>query len=265
MTDAARRSIRTIIADDERAARAHLASILACIPDVDVVGEVATGTDAVEVIERERPDLAFLDLEMPELDGLGVVRVVHKSRMPLVVFVTAHDAYAVRAFQLNAVDYLLKPVLPERVLQTIERVRARLASDAPVLEKETDRIKTTAEELRPRAVNGYLRRIPVRERNDILIVGVEQIAAVVAAGELLHIMGITGERHTIIYRLKDLEARLDPAIFVRVSRGALVNVDMIQRISPLSTGTYVVTLKNKAQLPVSRLRARVLRDELFRL
>jgi two-component system LytT family response regulator len=111
----------------------------------------------------------------------------------------------------------------------------------------------------------YLRRIPVRRRDDIVIVPVDQIAAVVADSELLQITTIAHERHTITYRLKDLEARLDPARFVRLSRGALANVDLILKISLMPGGTYVVTLKNNMQLPVSRLRARVLRDELLRL
>jgi two-component system LytT family response regulator len=256
--------IRTVVADDERPARAFLLALLERCSDVEVVGEAETGADAAELIERARPDLALLDLQMPELDGLGVVRMIRKDHMPLVAFVTAYDEYAVRAFELNALDYLLKPVEPARLRATLNRAHERL-EQADFRPAEADRLKAVASEIQIGAPTGYLRRIPVRRRDDIVIVPVDQIAAVVADGELLQITTVAHERHTITYRLKDLEARLDPARFVRLSRGALANVDLILKISPMPSGTYVVTLKNNMQLPVSRLRARVLRDELLRL
>jgi len=256
--------LRTILADDERPARAFLVGLLERCADVELVGEAATGPEAVELIERERPDLALLDLQMPELDGLGVVRVVRKDRLPLVAFVTAYDEYAVRAFELNALDYLLKPVEPSRLRATLNRAHERL-EHADFRPAEAERLKAVASEMQLGASAGYLRRIPVRRRDDIVIVPVDHIASIVADGELLHITTVAQERHTITYRLKDLEAKLDPARFVRLSRGALVNVDLILKISPMPGGTFVVTLKNNTQLPVSRLRARVLRDELLRL
>jgi len=256
--------IRIVVADDERPARAFLLALLERCNDVEVVGEAETGTEAAELIERARPDLALLDLQMPELDGLGVVRMIRKDRMPLVAFITAYDEYAVRAFELNALDYLLKPVEPPRLRATLNRAHERL-EQADFRPAEADRLKAVASEIQLGAPTGYLRRIPVRRRDDIIIVPVDQIAAVVADGELLQITTVAHERHTITYRLKDLEARLDPARFVRLSRRALANVDLILKISPMPSGTYVVTLKNNMQLPVSRLRARVLRDELLRL
>jgi two-component system LytT family response regulator len=218
----------------------------------------------VEVIERVRPDLALLDLQMPELDGLGVVRTVRRDRLPLVAFVTAYDEYAVRAFELNALDYLLKPVDFVRLRVTLARAHERL-EQADFRATEAERLKAVASDIRIGPPAGYLRRIPVRRRDDIVIVPVEQVASVVAEGELLHITTVAHERHTITFRLKDLEARLDPARFIRLSRGTLVNVDLILKISPMPGGTYVVTLKNNVQLSVSRLRARVLRDDLMRL
>jgi two-component system LytT family response regulator len=256
--------LRVVVADDERPARTFLVSLLRAWPDVEIVGEAETGTEAVELIERVRPDLVLLDLQMPELDGLGVVRMLRKDRLPLVAFVTAYDEYAVRAFEANAVDYLLKPVEPLRLRATLTRVQQRL-EHTDFHPAEAERLKAVATEIDAGTRRGYLRRIPVRRRDDIVIVAVDQIAAVVADGELLHITLIAGERHTITYRLKDLEARLDPSRFVRLSRGSLVNADLIQRVSPMPGGTYVVTLTNGLQLPVSRLRARALRDELLRL
>jgi two-component system LytT family response regulator len=256
--------LRTIVADDERPARAFLLALLERCTDVEVVGEAETGSEAAELVERERPDLALLDLQMPEVDGLGVVRMIRKDHLPLVAFVTAYDEYAVRAFELNALDYLLKPVEPARLRATLNRAHERL-EQADFRPAEAERLKAVASEIHLGTPMGYLRRIPVRRRDDIVIVPVDQIAAVVANGELLQITTVAHERHTITYRLKDLEARLDPAQFVRLSRGALVNVDLILKISPMPSGTFVVTLKNNMQLPVSRLRARVLRDELLRL
>jgi two-component system LytT family response regulator len=256
--------LRVVVADDERPARAFLTSMLASQPDVEIVGEATTGTEAVELIERVRPDLALLDLQMPELDGLGVVRMVRKDALPLVAFVTAFDEYAVQAFELSAIDYLLKPVDPVRLRLTINRALERL-EQADFRPAEATRLKAVAESVQLEGPTPYLRRIPVRKRDDIIIVPVDQIAAIVADGELLHLTMVNGERFTITYRLKNLEARLDPARFVRLSRGTLANVDLIHRISPMPGGTYVVSLKNNMQLPVSRIRARVLRDELLRL
>lgn len=257
--------LRVVVADDERPARAFLVSRLAPWPDVEIVGEAETGTEAVELIERVRPDLALLDLQMPELDGLGVVRILRKDRMPLVALVTAYDEHAVSAFELNAIDYLLKPVEPLRLRQTLSRAQERLER-ADFMPSEVQRIKAVTTELASAtAAGGYLRRIPVRKRDGIVIVPVDQIAAVVADGELLHLSTIGKQHHTITYRLKGLEARLDPARFVRLSRGSLANVDLIQKVSPMSGGTFVVTLTNGVQLPVSRIRARLLRGELLRL
>ncbi len=257
--------LRVVIADDERPARAFLTALLASCPDVDVIGEATGGAEAVELMERVRPDLAFVDLQMPELDGLGVVRLVRKDRLPLIAFVTAYDEYAVRAFELNAIDYLLKPVDPARLRTTLDRAHERL-EHAEFRAGDLERLRAVASDLAPsQDAPGYIRRIPVRTSDAIILVPVEQVAAVVAQGELLHLTTVTRERHTIVHRLKDLEARLDPARFLRLSRSALINVEMIHRISPMPSGTYVVTLKNNLQFPVSRLRARALREGFLRL
>src|SRR5437667_8883498 len=137
--------VRIVIADDERPARSFLASILRTFKDVDIVGEAANGMEAVHLIESRRPDLALLDLQMPEVDGLGVVRLLKKNRTPLVAFVTAYDEYAVRAFEVNAVDYVLKPVEAARLRQTIDRARERLERD-DYRSEETDRVRAAASE-----------------------------------------------------------------------------------------------------------------------
>jgi two-component system, LytTR family, response regulator len=258
-------TLRVVIADDERPARAFLASMLRSFPDVDLVGEADGGAAAVALIEKTGPDLALLDLQMPDVDGLSVVRLVRKARLPLVAFVTAYDEYAVRAFELNAIDYLLKPVEPARLRRTLQRAHERL-EHADVRGAELDRIQAAAMVAAGSpSPPAYLRRIPVRERDDIVILTVNDIASVVAHGELLHLTTIAGRRHTVNYRLKDLEARLDPARFVRLSRGILANLDQLERVSPMPSGTLLATLKNGQKLQISRQRARALREHLLRL
>jgi two-component system LytT family response regulator len=259
--------LRVVVADDERPARAFLASMLRACDDVEVAGEAADGAEAVELIERVHPDLAFLDLQMPEVDGLGVVRLLRKSALPLVAFVTAYDEYAVRAFELNAVDYLLKPVDAPRLRQTLTRAHDRLerADWRATRDEDAARVLAAVDAIAADAAPAPLRRIPVRRRDDVVFVPVDQIASAVADGELLHLHTAAGERHTITYRLKDLEARLDPLEFVRLSRGTLARVDAIHKVSPMPGGTYLVTLRNGQQLPVSRIRSRVVRDQLLKL
>jgi two-component system, LytTR family, response regulator len=259
-----RTSLRVAIADDERPARSYLAALLRAFEDVEVVGEAEDGAAAVEMIERERPDLALLDLQMPEVDGLGVVRLLRKTSMPLVAFVTAYDEYAVRAFELNAVDYLLKPVDRARLRETLKRAQERLErSDARG--DEVANLRAAAADYETATRPEYLERIPVRQRDEIFILSVREVASIVADGELLHLTNARGEGFTINYRLKEMEARLDPSLFVRLSRGALANVEMISRVSPMPGGTYLVKLSNNQQIPVSRLQSRVLRETLLRL
>jgi two-component system LytT family response regulator len=255
--------LRVVLADDERPARALLTEMIQSGSEAEVVGEAVTGSEAVSVIERLSPDLALLDLEMPEMDGLEVARTVRSDKMPLVAFVTAYDEYAVRAFEINAVDYLLKPVAPERLAETFRRARERLARPG-WRDDQIDQLRSTfAAYQLSRA--GYLERLPVRKRDDILMIPTDQIVSAVADGELLHLTTVRNEKHVISYRLKDLEARLDPDRFVRLSRGALANVRMITRFSPMPGGTYLAIMANGQELQVSRSQARVLRGTLLRL
>jgi two-component system, LytTR family, response regulator len=256
--------IRAIIADDERPARSFLSSMLKRRPDVEIVGEAETGVEAVSLIERERPDLAFLDLQMPELDGLGVVRVLKRKHMPLVVFVTAYEEYALRAFELNAVDYLLKPVSPARLTEALDRARDRLER-ADLRSTEIDRVKAAVDAYEAEARLPYLERIPVRRQDDVLLLPVKQIASIIAERELLHITTGRGEKHTITYRLKDLEMRLDPVKFVRLGRGAIAAIEMIAKVHLAPGGAYLVSLTNGEELQVSRIQSRVVRERLLKL
>jgi two-component system LytT family response regulator len=241
-----------VVADDERPARSFLVALLRSFEDVVVVGEAASGREAVAMIEKEKPDLAFLDWQMPELDGLAVVRQLRKQSVPLIAFVTAYDEYAVRAFEVNAVDYLLKPVDKSRLRDTLNRAQDRMEQAELVVEQ-------------PSSAPAFLERIPVRHREEVVIVPVQQIASIVADGELLKITTTRNERHTITYRLKDLERMLDPGKFIRLGRGTLANVDQIGKVAVMPGGTHVAMLANGQKLPVSRIQSRVLRERLLKL
>ena len=256
------RRLRVILADDERPARRFLVNLLKSFPDLDIVGEAGNGKEALDLIEAERPDLALLDLHMPEAGGLDVARLVKAGATPSIAFVTAHDDFAIEAFELNAIDYLLKPVERERLARTIERARTR-ASAAPA-----ERAKGLAEAsaaLDSATRTDYLERIPVRRRDETMILPVRQISSIVADGELLHLTTTTGERFTISHRLHALEARLDPRRFVRLSRGTLAALDQIKKVTPMPGGTYQVQMGNAESLQVSRIQSRLLRETLLRL
>ena len=257
-------ALRILIADDERPAREYLKKLISRIDEAEVVGEAENGLDAVESIKTLQPDLALLDLQMPELTGLEVVRQIPDEKMPLVAFVTAFDNYAVQAFELNAIDYLLKPVELARLRETIDRAAQRLEK-ADWRDVERRRVEAAAETLEGASGSGFLKRIPVRIREDIYLVPVDEIASIVADGELLYLTTADRTKYTINYRLKDLEARLDPDIFIRLSRGALANLKMVERITPFAGGTYIIYLVNGQELTSSRLQSKVLRSQLLKI
>jgi two-component system LytT family response regulator len=254
--------LTVLIADDERPARSFLSALLRQHTEVQIVGEAADGTSAVQLIESLRPDLVFLDLQMPELDGLEVVRLLKPETMPLVVFVTAYDHYAVRAFEANAVDYLLKPVEPARLAEALQRAQDRLERDdtrnAARVAKAVTAIETVGD--RP-----FLRRLPVRHNDDVVLVPVERIAALEAQDEMVRVTTTANERFTVAARLKDLETRLDPERFLRLSRSTICNGDLIVRVTPVEGGLLQFTLASGLRLTASRMRSRELRGRLLEL
>ncbi len=258
----ASKPLRVLLADDERPARRFLLGLLRQCENVEVVGEAATGREALELIEQHKPDLALLDMQMPDLGGLEVARFLQKGVAPVVAFVTAFDEFAVEAFELNAVDYLLKPVELTRLKATLTRARSRARAAQAERARQLQAASAALDTANRR---GFLERIPVRKRDEIIILPVRQIASIVADGELLYLTTAQNERYTISYRLHALESKLDPRRFVRLGRGTLAAVEAIQRVSPMPGGTYQVTFTNGQQLPVSRLQSRVLRDTLLRL
>lgn len=256
--------LRVLVADDEGPARRYLAGLLTECEGVELVGEAASGEEALALIERTQPQLVLLDLQMPEIGGLDVARRLPAERLPLIAFVTAFDDHAIEAFELNAIDYVLKPAQLERVQDTVNRARHRLALREPP-QARAAALSSAAEAYERAEQRPYLARVPVRRRDEVVLLPVRQIAYVTAEAELLHITTIANERYTVTHRLHLLEARLDPRRFVRLSRGTLANVDLITRMNPMPGGTYTATLSNGQQLQVSRIQSRVLRDTLLKL
>jgi two-component system LytT family response regulator len=257
-------ALRIVVADDERPSRRFLVGLLKTLPGAQLVGEAESGEEAIQLIEAERPHLALLDLQMPEIGGLDVVRRVSKVALPLVAFVTAFDDYAVEAFELNAIDYLLKPVQKDRLAATIDRARERLRQPESS-EQRAAKLAAATSAYTQAARRQYLERIPVRRRDEVIILPVRQIASVVAEGELLHLTTVGNDRYTIMHRLHALEAKLDPRRFVRLGRGTIANIELIARISPMPGGTYLATLSNGQELQVSRIQSRMLRQTLLKL
>lgn len=253
--------LRVVLADDERPARRFLVNLLKAFPDIQIEGEAANGREAVSLIEDVKPDLALLDINMPEVTGLNVVKLVKAGATPSIVFVTAYDEYAVQAFEVNAVDYLLKPVEKERLAAALDRARARKAS----IPERVSGLTAASTALDVVTRRQHLERIPVRRRDETFILPVRQIASIEADGELLHLTTISNERYTISHRLHALESRLDPRRFIRLSRGALVALDMIQKVSPMPGGTFQVLLNNGQTIVASRIQSRLLRETLLRL
>ncbi len=232
--------------------------------NVSLVGEAENGAEAVEKIKLLKPDLALLDLQMPEMSGLEVVKNLAENETPFVAFVTAFDEYAVKAFEINAIDYLLKPVEKTRLAETLQRVSERL-KETKNQTGEISRLKNAIDDYEQNISNEKLERIPVKKRGEILLVPVGEIASVVAEGELLHITTDKNQRYVINFRLKDLESRLDTEKFVRLSRGALANLEMFEKIAPMPGGVYQITLKNGQKIPTSRQQSRILRERFLKL
>lgn len=241
--------LRVMIADDEPPARAMLRMYLERIPGVEVVAEAVDGMDALEKLAGVRPDLLLLDIRMPGLDGFEVLEAMpDESPVPEVVFVTAHDDQAVRAFEVEAVDYLLKPVSEERLGQMLVRVRKILAARSPESSPQRERTSRAAEAVR---TPGFARRFVVREREHYLLVRTEELIRVESAANYAS-LHTAGRSHLLRATLAALEQQLDPDRFVRIHRAHIVNLDQVARVVPDGHGDGEVVLKDGTTLPFSR-------------
>ncbi len=240
--------LTTLIVDDEPLAREGLSMLLSRDPEISAIHEAKDGREAVAVIQSVRPDLVFLDVQMPEMDGFAVVREVGAEQMPAVVFVTAHDQYAIQAFEISAIDYLLKPVTEERFSRALVRAKTRI-SLKPADETSRQIISLLETIASPRR---YLKRLAVRSAGRTIFVDVEDIDWIEAAENYVQLhAGRTG--HLLHVAMNALEKSLDPEMFARIHRSVIVNVSRIKELQPALHGEYVITLQNGVRLQSGRI------------
>jgi len=252
--------MKAVVVDDEQLARDELQFLLEQLDDIDVVAQAGNGVEALRVIEEHQPDLVMLDVQMPGLTGFEVARrVVQAGLESQLVFVTAYDQYAIDAFEVNAVDYLLKPVEPERLATAVERVRKRLGAEKS--RKETD-LEPLLQMLADRQTRREQLAIKVEER--FLLVQTDEVVHASVEGDQIRVVtnSLSG---TSNYRtLDELQTRLDPGVFWRVHRSHLVNINKIKEIVPWFSRNYILKMKDAkgTEIPVSRSQTRRLREYL---
>jgi two-component system LytT family response regulator/two-component system response regulator LytT len=249
-------TLRTLVVDDEKLARDRLRGFLASLGGVELIGEAANGLEAVQMIEERRPDLVFLDVQMPGMNGFEVLRAL-PGRAPQVVFATAYDEYAIRAFEVQAIDYLLKPFARTRVEEAVGRVRNRLKQGDPGFDVEA--VVRRLEEGR----KAYVTQISAHSGRRILLLPVEDVQWFGVENRLVYLH--TSERAFMTnYTLRDLEERLDPELFFRVHKASLVNLRHVKEIVPWFGGRYRLAMRDhaKSEVAVSRTQARALRAKL---
>ncbi|MES2699361.1 MAG: LytTR family transcriptional regulator DNA-binding domain-containing protein [Pseudomonadota bacterium] len=253
-------TIRTILVDDEKLAIQGLQLRLEAFPEIEVIGTCANGREAIRAIKTEKPDLVFLDIQMPGFDGFSVVKGVMEIDPPLFVFVTAYQEHAIRAFEANAVNYLMKPVDEAKLADTVERVRQRLAEKRGA--EEAEKLKDVLAEVAPDAMDAmpddvdpnagrYEKLINIKDKGQIFRVDVDSIERIEAAGDYMVIY--TADNSLILREtMKDLERRVDPRSFQRVHRSTIVNLDQVRQVRPHTNGECFLVLESGAEVKVSR-------------
>jgi two-component system, LytTR family, response regulator len=239
--------IRVVIADDEALARDQISDLLKRFEDCELVGVCADGRQALTAIEENRPDLLFLDIEMPELNGFEVLQEIRVAPMPAVVFVTAYDKYAIQAFEAHALDYLLKPFDFERFERTLQRARKQIAAsrNGELNEKLIQILQSRKSEPK------FLDRLAIKSRGRVIFLRTDEITWIEAAGNYLELH--TGkESHLIREPISDFEQRLNPERFIRIHRSCIVNVESIKELQPGFGGEYLVVMNDGQQLTASR-------------
>jgi two-component system LytT family response regulator len=252
-------TIRTILVDDEKLAIQGLQLRLMDFPDIEVIDTCTNGREAIRKIKTEKPDLVFLDIQMPGFDGFSVVKGIMEIDPPLIVFVTAYSEHAIRAFQANAIDYLMKPVEQDLLADALEKVRTRLAEKRSA--DEAEKLKQMLAEVAPDAMDAmpdevehaarYERLINIKDKGQIFRVDVDSIERIEAAGDYMVIY--TADNSLILREtMKDLERRLDPRVFQRVHRSWIVNLDQVRQVKPHTNGECFLLLESGADVKVSR-------------
>jgi len=243
--------IRALIVDDETLARKRIRLLAQDEADLDIVAECSSGPDAIAAIGRNPVDLVFLDVQMPEMDGFEVLEGIPRERLPAVVFTTAYDKHAVRAFEIHALDYLLKPIEPNRFKAAVARVREHLRTQHTslaargLLELLASRKDSTV------PPNQYLTRLPIKTDDKVVVIKTADIDSIESAGNYVCV-NVGKECHILRETLNALETQLDPENFLRVSRSAIVNLDQVKELQPMFKGEHIIVLQNGKRLAMTR-------------
>lgn len=263
------KTIRTILVDDEPLALRGLELRLSDFPDIEILAQCANGREALRAIRELRPDLVFLDIQMPELDGFHVIKALAAEPMPLIVFVTAFDQYALNAFEAHALDYLLKPLDGARLMEAVTRARAEIAQRQAI--ERNARLISMLREIDPAAAKlaaldaaahpspPYESRLVIRDRGQVTLLDVDDIDWIDAAGDYMCIQA-AGRSHILRETMKNMERRLDPAKFGRIHRSTIINFDRVERLIQLGGGDYMAILKTGEELRIGR----AFREKLLR-
>jgi two-component system LytT family response regulator len=252
--------MRTLIVDDERLSRKRIRDLLAEEAGCELIGESANGIEAIEVIRREKPDLVFLDVQMPQMDGFQVLEAVTDLNLPAVIFVTAYDEYAVRAFEVHALDYLLKPFDRERFQDTLARPRSQMSrtQEGGLSERLLALLEALSLRRRP------LDRIAIKTGGHVVLIRTQNIDWVEAADNYI-CLHCGPETHPMRETMNALEAKLDGSRFIRIHRSTIVNMDRIKELQPWFRGDYLVVLHDGTQLTLSRNYRDRLKDTLLKV
>jgi two-component system, LytTR family, response regulator len=257
--------IRTLIVDDEPLARRNLRVLLEKDPQIEVLDECRNGREAIKAINNLGPDLIFLDIQMPEMDGFDVLAHVGPDQIQAIIFVTAFDQYALKAFDVHALDYLLKPFDDERFARALEHAKSQIAArEINKLSKRLFALLEERESERKESIQNqpdYLTRLMIKASNRVVLVRVEDIDFIEADGNYAK-LHVGRKAHLLREKMHDLEERLDPAKFVRIHRSIIVNLDRIKEMQPHFNGDYIVVLADGQQLRLSRTRREHLEAKL---
>jgi two-component system, LytTR family, response regulator len=242
-----RMKIRTLLVDDQATGLAVLQDMLCCEPDIEIIGTAATGHQAVESINQLAPDLVFLDVQMPLLNGFEVLAQIKLPQMPIIIFVTAHDDFAVKAFEAHAVDYLVKPCRLERLRSAVQRAREEIqSSQSGEIHQKLDGLLRDLN-----TGSKYPKRLAVKSNGRILFLRLTDIDLVEAADNYVK-LHVGNETHMFRETMTALEEKLPPAQFVRISRSTIVNIESVKELHPMFHGEYVVSLRNGARTTLTR-------------
>jgi two-component system LytT family response regulator len=239
--------IRTLIVDDEPLARQRVRLLLTEEPDVEIVGESADGVEAIAQIRTTKPALVFLDVQMPEVDGFAVLREVPQELLPVVIFTTAYDQHALRAYDAHALDYLLKPFKPERFKKAMQRAR-ELITDKHASTAARGLLELLGERATPA---GQLTRLAVKSAGKVIFLSLHEIHTIEAAGKYA-VVHTDKENHILRESIASLESNLPPQRFLRISRSIIVNIDQILELQPMFKGENVIVLKSGKRYPTTR-------------